>query len=274
MSKDIESRAEPVGVPTVQAGDDNDEWRNLALQFDNHRMQAIGHLKAMVSDPQKHARIAATFLGEGPLDGESVLAERIKDIARRTAPAGYVLMPLRLTAENGAKSELSGEFCEKVEVLCPECDQDEPDLGCTMCEGHGRWVQDVPVEWTTIKNIYRKAVECCAAPSQPVAVKSILQEGPNGQSIRFDEITGEALPDFSNALEMIANIAEGSTTVNSLPNIAKIARRALTTANAGKDATPTYTTGHCEYNKQPGGCQQHNLHCGWPKCDQKEINHA
>lgn len=48
----------------------------------------------------------------------------------------------------------------------------------------------------------------------------------------------------------------------------------LTTANAGKDATPTYTTGHCENNKQPGGCQQHNLHCGWPKCDQKEINHA
>ena len=37
------------------------------------------------------------------------------------------------------------------------------------------------------------------------------------------------------------------------------------------EAIPAYTTGHCEYNKQPGGCQQHNLHCGWPKCDQKEI---
>lgn len=49
---------------------------------------------------------------------------------------------------------------------------------------------------------------------------------------------------------------------------------AVLSANAGKDATPTYTTGHCEHNKQPGGCQQHNLHCGWPKCDQKEINHA
>ena len=49
---------------------------------------------------------------------------------------------------------------------------------------------------------------------------------------------------------------------------------AVLSANAGKDAKPTYTTGHCEHNKQPGGCQQHNLHCGWPKCDQKEINHA
>ncbi|CAL62443.1 Hypothetical protein HEAR2312 [Herminiimonas arsenicoxydans] len=37
------------------------------------------------------------------------------------------------------------------------------------------------------------------------------------------------------------------------------------------EAIPTYTTGHCEYNKQPGGCQQHNLHCGWPACDQRAL---
>lgn len=48
-------------------------------------------------------------------------------------------------------------------------------------------------------------------------------------------------------------------------------RALLTTANAGKDAIPAYTTGHCEYHKQPGGCQQHNLHCGWPTCDQKKV---
>jgi len=75
----------------------------------------------------------------------------------------YVLMPRTLTAENGAKAELSGEFKEEVEIRCPECDHDAPDLDCEMCEGKGHWMQIVPVEWSTIKNIYRKAVECCAA---------------------------------------------------------------------------------------------------------------
>jgi hypothetical protein len=30
------------------------------------------------------------------------------------------------------------------------------------------------------------------------------------------------------------------------------------------------TRGHCENHKQPGGCPLHNLHCGWPKCDERE----
>lgn len=32
-----------------------------------------------------------------------------------------------------------------------------------------------------------------------------------------------------------------------------------------------YTYGHCEHNKHPKGCQLHNLHCGYPDCDQKLI---
>jgi DNA-directed RNA polymerase subunit RPC12/RpoP len=32
-----------------------------------------------------------------------------------------------------------------------------------------------------------------------------------------------------------------------------------------------YTTGHCEKHKQKGGCQLHNLQCGWPDCDRKPI---
>lgn len=29
------------------------------------------------------------------------------------------------------------------------------------------------------------------------------------------------------------------------------------------------TRGHCENNKLKGGCPLHNLHCSWPKCDEK-----
>lgn len=34
--------------------------------------------------------------------------------------------------------------------------------------------------------------------------------------------------------------------------------------------TQTSTTGHCAEKKKPGGCQLHNLQCGYPQCDKKE----
>lgn len=30
-----------------------------------------------------------------------------------------------------------------------------------------------------------------------------------------------------------------------------------------------YTEGHCAEKRKPGGCQLHNLHCGYPECDRK-----
>lgn len=33
-----------------------------------------------------------------------------------------------------------------------------------------------------------------------------------------------------------------------------------------------HSTGHCEHHKQKGGCQLHNLQCGWPDCDRKPIS--
>ena len=32
-----------------------------------------------------------------------------------------------------------------------------------------------------------------------------------------------------------------------------------------------YTTGHCPHKKAVGGCQLHNLQCGYPDCDRKVI---
>lgn len=33
---------------------------------------------------------------------------------------------------------------------------------------------------------------------------------------------------------------------------------------------PEETSGWCEEKKKPGGCQLHNLHCGYPNCDIKK----
>lgn len=82
---------------------------------------------------------------------------------------GYVLMPRRLTAENGAKAALSGEFAEKATYHCSQCDHEEPDDGCEECNGKGSYLVDVPIEWDTIKRIYDKAVAELASPSTAVA---------------------------------------------------------------------------------------------------------
>lgn len=65
------------------------------------------------------------------------------------------LMPSELTAENGAKAALMGEFTEEASMSCTECFGDDE---CENCNGSGRIMVNTPVSWTTIKSIYAKAV--------------------------------------------------------------------------------------------------------------------
>ncbi|HEM7929161.1 TPA: hypothetical protein U2L63_000654 [Citrobacter braakii] len=78
-------------------------------------------------------------------------------------PDGYVLVPKKLTAENGAKGVLSGEFSETKFINCPECFGDDD---CETCDSSGRIEITVPVTWTTIKAIWTKGVEHFAAAPQ------------------------------------------------------------------------------------------------------------
>lgn len=77
------------------------------------------------------------------------------------SPAGYVAMPRELTAENGAKALLIGEFFEELVIQCSECSN--IDIGvqdnCHICDGRGEYSQTVPVQWSTIKDIYAMAVK-------------------------------------------------------------------------------------------------------------------
>lgn len=73
-----------------------------------------------------------------------------------------VMMPRELTAENGAKGFLTGEFFEELEIDCPDCNAEsgiEDDKVCETCNDDGALTQRIPVSWTTIKAIYAKAVE-------------------------------------------------------------------------------------------------------------------
>ena len=79
---------------------------------------------------------------------------------------GYCIMPMKLTAENGAKGALSGEFSETKFINCPECFGDDE---CETCDGSGRIEISVPVSWITIKEIWAKGVEHFAAAPQQEA---------------------------------------------------------------------------------------------------------
>lgn len=111
----------------------------------------------------------------------------------RPAPEGYVLMPRRLTAENGAKAAMSGEFSESFSTDCPVCDADEPDTECEICAGSGGLVAPVPVEWDTIKRIYDKAVESLASPMAAAPVVAFREVAADGAPIT-DWIDGDLPP--------------------------------------------------------------------------------
>lgn len=94
----------------------------------------------------------------------AVADERIDEL---TIPDGYCLMPVSLTAENGAKALLLGEFKLRVTEECPECRElDEPTEGCEICDGEGEYGQQYTISWDQIKFIYSKAVEGLAVKAE------------------------------------------------------------------------------------------------------------
>jgi hypothetical protein len=67
-----------------------------------------------------------------------------------------VMMPRELTAENGAKATMIGEFIMNFPMRCC-CGGEDSD--CEVCGGTGEYMQPVNVPWTTIKEIYAAAVK-------------------------------------------------------------------------------------------------------------------
>lgn len=57
------------------------KWRDLALQFDGHRMQALCFLKQILKElPETEFPEAREFLSAGPIPGEEILRQRLLQI--------------------------------------------------------------------------------------------------------------------------------------------------------------------------------------------------
>ena len=72
-----------------------------------------------------------------------------------------VLMPKELTAENGAKALLIGEFHVERQVPNPDYDSDLDDDGEGVdSDGEPEeFTEQIPIPWDTIKQIYAMAVQ-------------------------------------------------------------------------------------------------------------------
>lgn len=115
-----------------------------------------------ISDQQVEGTSDYIKDGEWPIDNGI-----IEVYTAPSVPSGWVLVPKRLTAENGAKSVMIGEFSETKFINCPVC---FGDGDCETCDGSGRIKISMPVSWTGIKAIWAKGVELFAAvPQQEVA---------------------------------------------------------------------------------------------------------
>lgn len=126
---------------------------------------AIGEISADIEQPAP----SPSQLDYGSLDPVQRLAVCRGDVATPVAvvPDGYCIMPRQLTAENGAKALLLGEFKLLVTEECPECcELEEPAEGCSICDGEGEYGQKHTIPWDKIKFIYSKAVEGLAVKDE------------------------------------------------------------------------------------------------------------
>lgn len=71
------------------------QWRDLALQFDGHRMQALGYLKALLRGEKDLETGARNFIASPPLSGEAVLTERLAQLSQAQAVPTTALSNLR-----------------------------------------------------------------------------------------------------------------------------------------------------------------------------------
>lgn len=120
-------------------------------------------VEAMVDDACRAAMLQGNHRDlSHPVDPQVAEYEKIM---QQAVPDGWVMVPKRLTAENGAKAALIGEFSLEYSLTCHECFGE----GCEDCSGEGAWTNAVPIDWSTIKDILAKAIDhFAAAPQQEV----------------------------------------------------------------------------------------------------------
>ena len=120
-------------------------------------------LKEKIIDVIENGRIVDWRNGPSGQLADQIISLIAEKDAGANVPLDRLVMPRALTAENGAKGLLMGEFSEEIELSCPDCDggtyHDLPTDQCGTCNDTGLITSKVDISWTTIKDIYAMAVK-------------------------------------------------------------------------------------------------------------------
>ena len=162
---------------------------NKVMQSECDELEAENaELQARVRELQEHREMdKAIIAGKSkPLVFDDMPAKPIEakeDIKDR------VLMPKELTAENGAKGLLIGEFSETVIMPCEHCQTlgFVDDEACEECTGAGDYSLKVGISWATIKDIYKMAVKNLSTQEANdwVSVSDFLNSNPKASSVKY-----------------------------------------------------------------------------------------
>lgn len=112
-------------------GEDASPWRDLALQFDGHRMQAISLLHHARDSGLQNRKEIDAFLSAPPLPGEQVLANRIEALLDAEAPAQPKPEAVQEALE-WAESQRSRAVSRAEHISAPE-----DEAVRLLCERHG-----------------------------------------------------------------------------------------------------------------------------------------
>ena len=124
-----------------------EENRLLRMEVDNLQ----NSVKEKTTDIE-HEKFKSSLLITS-YEAELRMLKEEKESAASAVPAGYKLVPIQATAENGMKAALIGEFIVTVTIADEENEEE--------------YQQEYPIPWTTIKEIYRQAI--LAAPTIPAS---------------------------------------------------------------------------------------------------------
>lgn len=143
-----------------------------AIELEVHKQRAAGVFTQM------RTKVQAYFEMQRSVE-RAKAGRQLYDAAVQggVLPDGYCIMPRRLTAENGAKALLLGEFQVSIDQECYECRAlDEPVEGCEVCDGTGEYTVRQTISWDKIKFIYSEAVKGLALDSTRLNPPSALDD--------------------------------------------------------------------------------------------------
>jgi hypothetical protein len=134
-------------LPCPFCGSEIKHIESLAKSFDPPRVYHEWHHQADnrgACPVRRHIGIVIASATDDKVEQDNAIARwNTRRVSAPTASDGWILVPRALTAENGAKAALIGDFSETFDYIDDEGDE------CTA---------EIPVSWDTIKSIHKAMV--------------------------------------------------------------------------------------------------------------------